>query len=75
MTETRPKRMSPERCALLATLVEDEWPISQMILTHGFRHSTVRKYHPDYRGMSPRERGEIGLAAKTANAAMKKHRP
>ena len=69
-----PRRMTPERCALLATLVEDEWPILQMTLTHGFRHSTVRKYHPDYRGMSPRVAGEIGLAAKTTNALMRKQR-
>ena len=41
--------LSKERRKLLTRLVAESTPLKKMQVDHGFNHSTVRKYYPDYR--------------------------
>lgn len=64
MTKQRGRKFSPERKALLDSLVADGWPIRQMVETHGFNFSTIKKHYPEYRGMTQSEAGKLGTAIK-----------
>lgn len=41
--------LSKERRELLTRLVAESTPLKKMQVDHGFNHSTVRRYYPDYR--------------------------
>lgn len=63
----RGRKFPPERKALLDSLVADGWPIRQMVATHGFNFSTIKKHYPEYTGMTQSEAGKIGTAMKKIN--------
>jgi hypothetical protein len=69
--KTRGRKLAPERELLLGELVEDGWPIRQITKTHGFNHSTIKRLHPDYVGMTQREGGKLSWAIKQANEKMR----
>lgn len=48
-----------ERRAILAQCVEEGWPVTEIIDTHGIAQSTIQKYHPGYSGMSQKDKSEI----------------
>ena len=54
---------SPEaregRLETLAECVADGWPVTEIIATHGFSQQTIRKYHPEYGGLSREDRDII----------------
>lgn len=58
-----PTRLSAEaeadRRALLARCVEEGWPVTEIIATHGISQQTIQKYHPGYKGMDWDIRNEI----------------
>jgi hypothetical protein len=54
--------LSDERRALLGILVADGWSYNQMRLTHGFHPDTVKRYYPQYGGMSKKEGAKLGAA-------------
>jgi hypothetical protein len=69
-----PKTLSAERLALLDSLVEQGWPLIEMKRTHRFDWHTVRKYHPEYRGISDKtEQGQLGNAARQLTLALRKN--
>lgn len=69
----RGRKLAPEREELLRGLVEDGWPLRQITATHGFNFSTIKRLHPEYRGMSdPRECGRLSAEVRKTNETMKK---
>lgn len=64
---TRGRKLAPERKALMDACVADGWPIRQMVETHGFNFSTIKRHHPDYRGMDQREAGSLSMAMRYLN--------
>jgi len=68
------RKLTPERKALLATAVEDGWPIRQIIATYGIGTSTVKKHHPDYCGISAQESGKLSMATRRVNRKLGKAR-
>lgn len=69
--KTRGRKFSPEREALLATLIEDEWPLRQITKTHGYNFSTIKRLYPDYKGMTQQEGGKLSWAIKQADEKMR----
>jgi transposase len=64
---TEDKRyLTPERKALLDAAVEDGWPIRQIIATYGIGTHVVKRYYPDYKGMTQYEAGRLSMAMKRA---------
>jgi hypothetical protein len=70
--KTRGRKFAPEREALLAKLIEDEWPLRQICKTHGFNFYTVKRLYPDYEGMSQVEGGKLSYAIKAADLKINK---
>lgn len=48
-----------ERRAILAQCVEEGWPVTEIMDTHGIAQSTIQRYHPGYSGMSQKDKSEI----------------
>jgi len=55
--------LSPERRALLGSCVADGWSYNQIYLTHRITRLTVKRYYPDYQGMSLVEGAKLGYLA------------
>ena len=67
----RGRKLSSARRELLDSLVADEWPIRQIVGTYGFNFYTVKKWYPDYVGMSQVEGGRISKAMKHVDEKMR----
>jgi hypothetical protein len=70
-----PNTLTPERKALLDELVKDGWPLIEMHRTHRFSWDTVRRHHPDYRGMDQTEAAKLGNTARQVTLAIRRRRP
>ena len=69
----RGPKLTQERVELLDRLVEDGWPIRQITETHGFNFYTIKRLHPDYKGMNdPVECGRLSYSVQQANEHLKK---
>jgi len=68
----RGRKLAPERRELLGRLIEDEWPIRQIVGTHGFNFYTVKRLYPEYTGMTAQESGQLSMAVQRTNETMKK---
>lgn len=71
-----PRGLTPERKALLDKLVEEGWPMIEMLRTHGLDYRTVKRHHPEYRGIcDKKEQGQLGSAARQLTLALRRNHP
>lgn len=69
-TVQRGRKLAPERKQILDRCVEDGWPIRQIQETHGFNFQTVKKHHPDYKGMPQRESVQLAVMLRRVNRVL-----
>jgi len=63
----RGRKLTPERKALLDRCVLDGWPIRQIQETYGFNFQTVKKWHPEYKGMCAVDSGILSTSIQRVN--------
>lgn len=65
--ENSGRYLSEERKALLDAAVADGWPIRQIIATYGIGTSVVKRYYPNYKGISLEEAHVLSCLSRQVN--------
>lgn len=68
----RGEPITRERLDKIEEAMAEGWPIREILSTHKVCYHTLRKYYPDYQGVTKTEQGRMGADARRLNTALRK---